>query len=159
MSLEHYGEMNGHLLLNCPSCPVHYSHNESSLLGKWSALSCTDYAYKKISSSSSFIIKQKVCCHSQFISNDAGGGVDHAYQVFAMRSNRFPHGQSKRRVSMDMLWPPSPSTSCSHQKDIMIHKSWRIWTNFEFGLQGSGLVARNGLPEQLLSPTQYPRAW
>lgn len=127
--------MDGHLLLNSASCPVHYCHNESSLLGKWSALSCTDHACRKISSSSSFIIKQKVCCHSQFVSDNPGGGADHAYQVFARRCDRFPQGQSERRVSVDMLRPPSPSTSCSHQRDLMIHKSWCIWTNFEFGLQ------------------------
>lgn len=149
--------MDGHLLLNSASCPVHYCHNESSLLGKWSALSCTDHACRKISSSSSFIIKQKVCCHSQFVSDNPGGGADHAYQVFARRCDRFPQGQSKRRVSVDMLRPPSPSTSCSHQRDLWFTKAGAFEQTSNLVSKTSGFAATNGLLEQPLSPTPYPR--
>lgn len=106
--------------------------NDSNSLVKWSALLHTDHAWKNMSSPSVLIIKQKVCCHWQLTNNKAGvrggpciSGLD-----------RSPQGQTRRKIFMEMLCPTSPSILFSHRKDIIVNKTWSIWTNFEFGLQG-----------------------
>lgn len=53
---------------------------------------------------------------------------------------------------MEMQCPASLSASCSHQKDIVINKTWSIWTNFEFFLQGYCFYCLKWIPRATSQP-------